>query len=156
MSLTLVAIALCVAIVALIVGLIVFKKVPRKLKSEKFIADWKELQAYCKDKATWPDAIQAADKLFDKALKKRRFKGKSMGERMVSAQRKINNNDQMWFAHNLAKKVAADPSMKLKEVDVKQALIGFRQALKDLGALGVNEQPVSETPAADEKKASKK
>lgn len=118
-----------------IIALVVYRRVPKKLNVDKYLDDWKELQAFCRDKNTWSQALIDADKLLDKALRRRKFKGKSMGERMVSAQRMINNNDQLWFAHNLAKKVIADPAMKLKEADVKMALIGFRQALKDLGAL---------------------
>lgn len=110
---------------------------PRKSikKTNKFIAQWKELQGLCKDPASWPEALVQADKLLDRALKKRRFKGKTMGERLVAAQRFITDNDDMWDAHNLAKKILSAPDTKLKETDVKEALISFREALKDLGAL---------------------
>lgn len=121
--------------VLVILGRFVFKKVPRKLKEDKFHAKWTELQAFCKDKTTWPDALIAADTLLDEALKKRRFKGKNMGERLVSAQKVFTNNDDLWFGHKLTKKIQEDPALKLKEVDVKEALLGIRQALKDLGAL---------------------
>lgn len=124
-------------VMALVIGAFVYRRLPKKLKVEQFLGDWKDLQTYCKDKKTWPNALQEADKLLDKALKKRKFKGKSMGERMVSAQRIITDNDRLWFAHNLAKKVVADPKVRLKEDDVKAALIGFRQALKDIGALQI-------------------
>lgn len=123
------------AVLFLIIAAFIYRRIPKKLKIDKFQDDWKQLQSFCRDKKTWPDAITAADKLLDKALKKRKFKGKSMGERMVSAQRSITNNDQLWFAHNLVKKKIADPALKLKETDVKAALIGFRSALKDIGAL---------------------
>ena len=135
MNFTYFVIAVAALFFLIIFSIVLRKKVPRKLKTDKFAADWKELQAYCKDKTTWPKAITEADKLLDKALKKRKFKGKRMGERIVSAQRKLTSNDQLWFAHNLAKKLIADPTMKLKESDVKVALVGFRQALRDLGAL---------------------
>jgi hypothetical protein len=130
-----------VTFVVLVVAAAVYRRMPKKLKTEKFLGDWKELQAYCRDKGTWAQAVIDADKLLDKALKRRKFKGKRMGERMVSAQRMISNNDQLWFAHNFAKKIIANPTMKLKEDDVKTALIGFRQALKDLGALKPAETP---------------
>lgn len=114
---------------------LVVKKVPRKLKEDKFYAKWQELQLFCKDKVTWPDAILAADKLLDEALLKRRFKGKNMGERLVSAQKEFSSNDDVWFGHKLSKKLQEQPELKLKESDVKDALISFRQALKDLKAL---------------------
>lgn len=145
MNINSIMIIVAVVLVSLLVGVVVIKRLPRKLKVDKFADDWKQLQGLCRDKGTWSAAILDADKLLDKALKRRKFKGKSMGERIVSAQRKISNNDQLWFAHNLAKKLKADPAFKLKETDVKTALIGFRQALRDLGAL----QP-SESSAAKE------
>lgn len=127
-------VVLGLAVVGL-VALLVYKRIPKKLKTDQYVCDWKELQGYCRDKATWPQALIDADKLVDKALKRRKYKGKRMGERLVSAQRDISDNDRLWFAHNLAKKVIADPALKLKEADVKNALMGFRQALRDLGAL---------------------
>ena len=135
-----------VTVALLIVSSLVYRRVPKKLNPEKYLNDWKELQAYCRDKSTWAQAIIDADKLLDKALKRRKFKGKRMGERMVAAQRMITNNDQLWFAHNLAKKVIADPTKKLTETDVKTALIGFRLALKDLGALKTPEVTGSAEP----------
>lgn len=128
----LIAIGALLAVASLVV---IAVRVPKRLKSEYFVARWKELQQHCKDKQTWPQALQEADKLLDRALKKRKFKGKTMGERMVSAQRTFTDNDAAWFAHNVYKKVMADPNFKLRESDVKNALIGFRQALRDLGAL---------------------
>lgn len=140
-----------ILLVVLIVSVTVYRRMPRKLNVEQFVDEWKNLQAHCKDKTMWSQALEEADKLLDKALKKRKFKGKSMGERMVSAQRSISNNDQLWFAHNLAKKVIADPATKLKETDVKTALIGFRQALKDIGALASApaEQTVNSNQSSD-------
>lgn len=105
-------------------------------KPEKFADRWKELQNYCRDKATWKEALIEADRLLDKVLKKRKFKGKTMGERLVNAQRYITDNDDIWDAHNLVKKLIDAPEkVRLKEADVKEALISFREALKDLGAL---------------------
>jgi hypothetical protein len=107
----------------------------RKIKPAKFKERWKELQKLCGSKDTWTLAVINADKLLDEALKKKHFKGKSMGERLVEAQRQLTDNDAVWFAHNLAKKLLNETAGKLKESDVKKSLIGFRQALRDLGAL---------------------
>lgn len=150
MSLGTILLLAVLGVVVLVVAAFVYRRMPKKLRTDKFLDDWKELQSFCRDKKTWGQAVIDADKLLDKALKRRKFKGKRMGERMVSAQRMISNNDQLWFAHNLAKKIIADPAMKLKETDVKMALIGFRQALKDLGALKPVEAP--DVPTTEEKK----
>jgi hypothetical protein len=58
-----------------------------------------------------------------------------MGERLVSAQRKLTNNDSIWAAHNLTKKVLDVPNTKLTEAKVRAALVAYRQALIDIGAL---------------------
>lgn len=135
-----IVVILSVAVAVLLVSVVaflVYRRVPKRLKSNTFVPKWREVQQFCKDKSTWPTALTEADQLLDSALKRRKLKGKTMGERLVSAQRKLSNNDAVWFAHNLSKKVALEPTMKLKEAEVKNALVGFRQALKDLGAFEV-------------------
>lgn len=122
-------------LLALVLLALIYRVLPKRLKRRKFAIRWQNLQSHLKDKASWSDAVLAADKMLDEALKKRKFKGGSMGERMVSAQRFFTNNDDLWFAHNLCKKLKANHEMKLKEDDVKDALVGFRQALRDIGAL---------------------
>ena len=107
----------------------------RKLKTSKFTAEWKAVQKFCSSKETWPLAVINADKLLDECLKKKKLKGKSMGERLVEAQRELTDNDGVWFAHNLAKKLLEDAAPRMREADVKKSLIGVRQALRDLGAL---------------------
>lgn len=124
----------------LLVGLallatVILRRRPRSLKIDYFQQRWKELQTMCRSNESWAGAIVGADQLLDEALKKRRLGGKTMGERMVRAQRLFTDNDGAWFGHKLRSKVESEPDMKLKEDEVKNALIGIRQALKDLGAL---------------------
>lgn len=121
--------------IIVIVAKFTFRRAPLKPRKKTYQARWRELQKFCKTKETWPDALFAADKLLDKALIKKGVKGKSMGERLVSAQRTFTDNDSLWFAHKLCKKLHEQPDRKLTEKEVKDALIGFRQALKDVGAL---------------------
>lgn len=135
MNITLIVEVVAAALVLLVILFLLNRRVPRKPKQRYFMAQWKELQAYCKTKSTWPTAIAEADKLLDKALKRRRFGGRSMGERLVSAQRALSQNDATWYAHNLRKKLTSNPALRLRESDVKNALMGFRQALRDIGAL---------------------
>lgn len=127
--------AIPVLVVILVLGIVIMRRRPRRLRHDRFVDQWQQIQACCRDKKQWPDAVLAADSLLDSALKKRKFSGKSMGERMVSAQRTFSDNDLLWFAHNLSKKIKDNAKVRLKEDDVKDALIGFRQALRDLGAL---------------------
>lgn len=128
------------AVVVLVVGgglgyLLWRWKRPPKLKQEYFETAWKDLQKLLRNKERWDVALLDADKLFDIALKKNRFRGASMGERMVKAQKMFTDNDGAWFAHKLRKEVEGNPDFVLKEDDLKKALIAIRQVLKDLGAL---------------------
>ena len=133
-SVTVAAVIACVLLLAVVFGASFLRFRPRPLKTVYFQKKWQEAQALCKDKTTWPLAVINADKLLDEALKKRRYRGKTVGERMVSAQRAMTDNDGAWFGHKLRNRLVHE-EVKLKEPDVKKALLGLRQALKDLGAL---------------------
>jgi hypothetical protein len=111
------------------------KRRPSKLNQEEFSKRWHELQNLCSDKTTWPLAIINADKLVDDALKKNRYKGKSMGERLVAAQHELSSNNTIWFGHKMRNKLVHEDYQLNSKKDVKEALLGFLQALKDLGAM---------------------
>lgn len=122
-------------LIALVGALLWWRRGKRPLSQEYFKAEWGSLQKLLRNKERWDVALMQADNLLDIALKKKHFRGGSMGERMVKAQRLFTDNDSLWFAHKLRNKIESDPKLKLKETDLKQALVGLRQALKDLGAL---------------------
>src|SRR5689334_2462304 len=94
-------------------------KRPPKLKQDIFKTQWQELQKLLRNKDRWDVALIQADQLVDMALKKNRFRGGSMGERMVKAQKLFTDNDGMWMAHKLRKEVESNPDFKLTEKDLK-------------------------------------
>lgn len=115
-----------------------FRRKPRKLRAtKKFTERWQGLQKHCATRKTWPSAIIEADDLLSEVLKKRRYKGKTTGERLVAAQHELSDNEAAWFGHKLRKKVSEEAVdvRTLKKKDIVIALAGFRQALRDLGAL---------------------
>lgn len=109
----------------------------RSVKPEHFMAKWRDLQKFCVTRKTWPAAITAADDLLDEALKRRGYKGKTPGERLVAAQHDLSNNEAVWFGHKFSQRIAGEDVRKLRKQDMLEALNGFRQALRDLGALEV-------------------
>lgn len=111
------------------------KKIPRRLNQPYFERKWLELLARVKTHEGMVLAVIDADKLLDEALRRRGFRGKTMGERLVSAQKILTDNDAVWFAHKLRNRLVHEPDTRLREKDAKSALAGFRQGLKDLGAL---------------------
>ena len=106
-----------------------------KLDVQRFMDRWKEVQSLCGQENTWPLAVINADKVLDEALKKSHFKGKTMGERLVAAQHALTDNDGVWFGHKLRNKLVHEDYANLTKKEVMRALNGFRQALRDLGAL---------------------
>ena len=121
------------AVVSVLIGLLLRRR-PRELDRVQFKSRWQDLQSHCAQEATWPMAIIDADKLLDDALKRLHYKGKTMGERLVSAQRDITSNDHVWFSHKLRNKIVHE-NIHLRKGDVKTALKGYLEALHDLGAL---------------------
>lgn len=132
----------------LLVGCIVFglivlviigrftRRLPRKgLNHEYFQTRWVEVLAKVKTPEGMILAVIDSDKLLDEALKRRHFKGRTMGERMVSAQRTFSDNDAVWYAHKLRNRLVHEADVRLKENETKRALAGIRQGLKDVGAL---------------------
>ncbi len=128
-----------VIIAAVVLAVITFgetlRRKPARLPRAIYNERWRELQKHCADKNTWPLAIIDADNLLDKALRARKYKGKTTGERLVAAQHSLSANDSVWFGHKLRNKIVHEDARKLRKQDVLEALSGFRQALKDLGAM---------------------
>jgi hypothetical protein len=113
----------------------------KPMKVNQYTDRWKALQLHCANRRTWPQAIVEADNLLDDALKNAKFKGKTTGERLVAAQRVLTSNDTVWVGHKLRNRISQDDVdvRKLKKKDMVIALAGFRQALRDLGALKTND-----------------
>jgi hypothetical protein len=128
-------------IMIIIFGLIVLavvsrlaKRRPQTLNRSYFQHSWLELLARVKTPEGMMLAVIDADKLLDEALRKHHFKGGTMGERLVSAQRIISDNDAVWYAHKLRNRLVHEPNIRLKKKEAQTALAGFKQGLKDLGA----------------------
>ncbi len=126
--------AALVILVFLAVVAVRIRRRPR-LTGDDFNQRWSELQKFCASRKTWPNAVIAADDLLCQALKAKKFKGKTTGERLVAAQHILTSNDTIWFAHKYRNRIGDEDVRKLKKQEVLRALSGFRQALRDLGAL---------------------
>jgi hypothetical protein len=107
------------------------------MKVARYTERWLSLQKHCASRKTWPAAITEADDLLADALKRRGYKGKNTGERLVAAQHDLSANDMVWLGHKLRKRISQEEIdvRKLKKKEVLDALAGFRQALRDIGAL---------------------
>ncbi len=117
------------------IGATVMKRRPKEIDTEYYKQKWEIVHRQASKKESWPLAIINADKLLDGVLKKHKYKGKTMGERLVAAQHDLTRNDSVWFGHKLRNRLVHEEEAGLRERDVKAAISGLRQAMHDLGAL---------------------
>lgn len=135
MTIVFLIIAIVFGLAVLIVLSRLVKHKPHRLNQQYYQKKWLEILVRVKTYDGMILAVIDADKLLDEALKKRNYKGKTMGERLVAAQHEIGDNDAVWYAHKLRNRLVHEPTLRLRKNEAKNALAGYRQGLKDLGAL---------------------
>ena len=127
----------------LIVGILLIavislsKRGPASLDIERYRSQWLAIEAQLKrdEVSSYHLAVLNADKLLDKALKERGFKGETMGERMKAAKEVWSNANAAWGAHKLRNQIAHEHDVRVSYDDARRALGSFKQALKDVGAI---------------------
>ena len=85
--------------------------------------------------ATYMNAVIEGDKLLDKALHEIGVPGKTMGDRLKRSGDKFSNLDAVWKAHKLRNTVAHETDFDISYKQAATALLAYKQALKDLGAI---------------------
>lgn len=110
---------------------------PRAIDQEKYRSRWLDIETRLKqsDVNSYTVCIFEADKLLDQALKDRGLAGKTMGERMKQYQGKWTNGNGVWAAHKLRNRIAHEADVSVDYTRAKQALVAYKQGLKDLGAI---------------------
>ncbi len=127
----------------LIVGGLLFaiitltKKGAKNLDVDKYRSKWLAIEnSLVRDQpASAHMAILNADKLVDQALKDRGIRGETMGERMKTVKNRWSNRNAIWEAHKLRNQIAHETDVNVSYDAARRALAGFKQALKDLGAI---------------------
>jgi hypothetical protein len=107
------------------------------LDVERYRTSWLQIerQLIKNESTSYQIVVLNADKLLDQALKQRGFKGDTMGGRMKSAQTVWTNANAVWSAHKLRNQIAHESDVSVTYDATRRALSGFKQALKDLGAI---------------------
>jgi hypothetical protein len=123
--------------ILLVVVIMLTKKGTVQLDIDKYRSKWMAIEQGLKRDE--PSSIQLAvlngDKLLDQALKERGLKGETMGERMKAAKPHWSNANNVWGAHKLRNRIAHENDTVIGYDEARRALAGFKQALKDLGAI---------------------
>lgn len=113
------------------------KKGVVQLDVDKYRVKWMAIEQQLKkdQEASYHMTILNADKLLDHALKARGVKGETMGERMKNARDTWHDANAVWTAHKLRNQIAHEADVRIDYNDTRRALAGFKQALKDIGAI---------------------
>lgn len=118
--------------IVLLVGMGQFSRKRSGLDVKYYRNKWaKILEVQKLGEAGWQVAIIQADKLLDHALKQRGFPGETMGDRLKSS----NAGDRVWAAHKIRNRIAHESDVRIGSSTVNQALRGFKEGLKNVGAL---------------------
>ncbi len=113
------------------------KHSPRSIDQTKYRSRWMAIESKLTrgEENSYTVCILEADKLLDQALRDRGLAGKTMADRMKQFQGKWSNGNGVWAAHKVRNKLAHEPDAKVDYERAKQALIAYKQALKDTGAI---------------------
>ena len=80
-------------------------------------------------------ALVNADKLLDKALSEMGVPGTTMGERLKKCGDKFTALNSVWYVHKLRNQIAHEHGFHVEYKQAAHALLVYKQALKDLGAI---------------------
>lgn len=103
------------------------------------VSKWQEIDELVKlgGPSRFKTAILEADKLLDYALRGKGFKGETMGERLKSAQGRIDRAtlDAGWSAHKYRNRIAHEIDTDVMHFEVKREIENFKRVLRNLRVL---------------------
>jgi hypothetical protein len=113
------------------------KNSPKALDVEKYRSRWLRIETALSrnNEGSHILCVLNADKLLDQALRDRGIAGKTMAERMKSCQGKWTNGNGLWAAHKVRNRLAHETDATIDYERARQALVAYKQALKDVGAI---------------------
>ena len=128
---------LIVAVLVFVVILLTGKKGAHHFDVRAYQAHFLAIQnKLAKDNpATFVTSVINADKLLDKALIEIGIPGKTMGDRLKHSPERFSDINAVWRAHKMRNALAHDTSAEITYRQAATALLAYKQALKDLGAI---------------------
>ncbi len=132
---------LVIAIVAVallaLVAMILTGKRRHEFNVQEYQTKWLKIENSLEknDPRSYNFAVLEADKLLDKALMEMGLPGQSMGERLKKIGDKMPDINRIWQAHKLRNQIVHESDFTVNYNQARQALMIFRQALKNLGAI---------------------
>ncbi len=130
----------CLAVI--IVGLLVFIAICLGKKQKTLNVEYYRAQCLKNEHTLKKDeptsfslAVLNADKLVEQAMKEKGMSGQTMGEKLKSSPKSFSDINGLWTSHKLRNRIAHEPDVTVSYDEAKTALMQFRKALKDLGAI---------------------
>ncbi len=113
------------------------KNSSRRINVEHYRVKWLEIEQQLKrdEPSSFHLSVLNADKLLDSALTQAGFRGQTMADRLKSAVKQFSNRNAVWSAHKLRNQIAHETDVHVTYDSARSALAGFKQALKDIGAI---------------------
>ncbi len=113
------------------------KNSSRRINVEHYRVKWLEIEQQLKrdEPGSFHLSVLNADKLLDSALTQAGFRGQTMADRLKSAAKQFSNRNAVWAAHKLRNQIAHESDVHVTYDNARSALAGFKQALKDIGAI---------------------
>ena len=129
--------AILIVAILLFAAVTLTKRGGGMLDVDKYRTKWLAIeQSIVKDnEPSYHLAVMNADKLLDQAMRDLGIKGQTMGDRLKFSKERWSNRNNLWNAHKLRNQIAHEPDVRVSYNDARVALSGFKQALKDIGAI---------------------
>lgn len=132
---------LVIAIVAVaflaLVAMVLGSKRRHEFNKQEYQTRWLKIENSLEkgDERTYRLAVLDADKLVDRALKEMGIPGQSMGEKLKKIGDRLPDINKLWHAHKLRNQIVHESDFRISYNEARQALVIFRQTLKNLGAI---------------------
>lgn len=130
-------IAVLVVGVMILVAMFLTKKRAYHFNKEKYQARFLTIENHLvkTNSATFMKTVIDGDKLLDKAMVEMGIPGKTMGDRLKHSKDKFSDINAVWKAHKLRNALAHEDDLEITYRQAQVALMIYKQALKDIGAI---------------------
>ena len=130
-------IAVVIVGVMILVAMFLTKKRAYHFNKEKYQTRFLSIENHLvkTNSATFMKTVIDGDKLLDKAMVEMGIPGKNMGDRLKHSKDKFSDINAVWKAHKLRNALAHEDDLEITYRQAQVALMIYKQALKDIGAI---------------------
>ena len=130
-------IAVLIVGVMILIAMFLTKKRSYRFNKEKYQSRFLSIENHLvkTNSATFMKTVIDGDKLLDKAMVEMGIPGKNMGDRLKHSKDKFSDVNAIWKAHKLRNALAHEDDLEITYRQAQVALMIYKQALKDIGAI---------------------